>query len=49
MRKVKEMSILCFAIVGSRSICMRMMGCGVLILCEKLMRRDLVFKVAIAI
>ncbi len=27
---------------------MRMKGCGVLILCEKLIRRDLVFKVAIA-
>ncbi len=47
-RKVTKMSKLCFAIVGSRSICMRMKGCGVLILCEKLIRRDLVFKVAIA-
>ncbi len=47
-RKVTEMSKLCFAIVGSRSICMWMKGCGVLILCEKLIRRDFVFKVAIA-
>ncbi len=47
-RKVTEMSKLCFAIVGSRSICMCMKGCGVLILCERLIRRDFVFKVAIA-
>ncbi len=46
-RNVTEMSKLCFAIVGSRSICMRMEGCGVLILCEKLIRLDFVFKVAI--
>ena len=46
-RKVKEMSKICFDIIGSRSICMRMKGCGVLILCEKLIRRDFVFKVAI--
>ncbi len=47
-RKVTKISKLCFAIVGSRSICMRMKGCGVLILREKLIRRDLIFKVAIA-
>ncbi len=46
-RNVTEMSELCFAIVGSRSICMRMKGCGVLIICEKLIRIDFVFKVAI--
>ena len=46
-RKVIEMSKLCFAIVESWSVCMRMMGCGVLVRCDKLIRRDLVFKVAI--
>ena len=48
-RKVTEMSKFCFAIVESRSICMLMWGCGVLILCVKLIRRDLFFKVAIAV
>jgi predicted secreted protein len=28
-RKVIETSILCFVIVGSWSVCMRMLGCGV--------------------
>ena len=46
-RKVTEMSKLYFAIVGSWSVCMRMMECGILVRCDQLMRRDLAFKVAI--
>ena len=47
-RKVTEIKFF-FAIVESRGICMLMKGCGVLILCVKLIHRDLFFKVAIAV
>ena len=43
VRKVAKMSKLCFAIVESWNVCMWRGGCGVLILCVKLIRRVFIF------